>query len=145
MSSPWWPWNWGSGIIEDPIHPHASRFVVLLDDRIRLAESTDVMVESTKYRQFNYPLYDVFGSPYEPVILHFTLENSDHLDLQVQLNNLYTGLTLPTGPQRSVDLVLGGRYALPARNGANQLKLEVRKGSCTIYSIVIWHQVTSEG
>jgi hypothetical protein len=141
----WWPWNWGSGTIEDPAHPHASRFVVIFEDRIRLAESTDVMEESAISRQFNFDLYDVYGSRFEPVILSFNLANSNHLQLTVDLNKQHAWREFSTGQQRSVHWILGGRSTLAARNGANQLVLRVQKGSCTISDFVIWHQVTSEG
>lgn len=138
----WWPWNWPSATIEDPPHPHASRFVVLFDDRIRLAESTDLMVESAIARTFNFQLYDVYGSRFEPVILSFNLANSHSLDLRVTLNNLSTDWHFSTGPERSVHQVLRGQAVLAAQNGANRLTLRVHKGSCTISGFVFWHQVT---
>jgi hypothetical protein len=119
--------------------------VVIFVDRIRLAESTDLMEESLPSRQFSFDLYDVYGSRFEPVIVSFNLANSNPLQLQVDVNTQSALWAFSTGPERSVHQVLGGRSVLVARNGANKLVLRVQKGSCTISDFVIWHQVTSEG
>jgi hypothetical protein len=108
----------------------ASKFKVIFHSPISLAVRGDIR------RTFDFNLSGVFGATTDRAIILFSLEGGP-VGLHITLNDLTLVKHFAEGPQRSVHEVIE-----PAvRDGANQLHLLLRSGSCTISDFVLWHQV----
>lgn len=119
--------------IGDPPRPTASRFVVVIVRRIRLAIGADID------RTLEFTLNDVFGGAGQPelAVLMFKLTNSSVVELAVELGGYSSTRRYSPGSEQTVHEVVETGVS----RGVNRLTLVVREGSCTISNVVVWYQV----
>ena len=120
-----------TGSIGDPPQATASKFVVIIVRRIRLAVGADID------RTLDFNLTRVFGPATEHALLQFKLTNDDVVELAVDLGAYNSVRRYSSGSEQTVHEVID----TGVRSGANRLTFAVREGSCTISNVVIWHQV----
>lgn len=120
-----------TGNIFDPPQATASKFVVVIVRRIRLAIGADID------RTLDFNLTNVFGPGSEHAILQFKLTNDSVVELAVDLGDYNSIRRYSPGSEQTVHEVV----ETGVRNGANRLTFAVREGSCTISNVVVWHQV----